>query len=65
MYYVRLLLLYLSVTCLLFLLIGLIRPWVMLWWEDVQNRRKVIKVYGLLATIFYVGYWLLYYIEKL
>jgi hypothetical protein len=62
MYYVRLLLLYLSITCIAFLFFGLIKPWMMLWWEDVQNRRKVIKVYGLLAVIFYFAYWVLYFI---
>ena len=36
--------------------IGLIRPWAMLWWEDVQNRLKVIKVYGSLAIVFGVVY---------
>ncbi|MFZ6000744.1 MAG: hypothetical protein ACOYW3_09560 [Bacteroidota bacterium] len=62
MYYVRLLLLYMSVACLIFLAVGLFRPWIMLWWEDVQNRRKVIKLYGLMAIIFYFAYWLLYFI---
>lgn len=61
-YYVRLLLYYLSLTSLGFLLIGLWRPWVMLWWEDMQNRRKVIKVYGVLAAVFYVAYWILYFL---
>lgn len=62
MSYVRLLLYYLSFTCLAFLVIGLWKPWIMLWWEDLQNRRKVIKVYGTLAAIFYVAYWILYLI---
>lgn len=64
MYYVRLLLLYLSGTALLFLIMGLIRPWLMLWWEDVQNRRKVLKVYGSMALIFYIFYWALYFVIK-
>ncbi|HNP18374.1 MAG TPA: hypothetical protein PKL31_08080 [Fulvivirga sp.] len=37
-----------------FLVIGLYRPWVMLWWEDRQNRKKVIKVYGAAAILFYL-----------
>lgn len=49
--------LYLSFTSLGFLLIGLYKPWIMLWWEDVQNRRKVIKVYGLVALISYAIFW--------
>jgi hypothetical protein len=44
--------------------LGLFKPWIMLWWEDVQNRRKVIKIYGLLSVIFYFAYWILFYIEQ-
>jgi len=62
MYYVRLLLLFLSYTCLVFLLIGLYKPWVMLWWEDTQNRKKIIQVYGLLAVIFFAAYEVLGYL---
>jgi hypothetical protein len=53
---VEVFLLLLTVTCLVFLGIGLYRPWVMLWWEDVQNRRKVLKIYGLLSVIFFLAY---------
>ena len=53
---VRLLCLFICYASLLFLGLGLIQPWMMLWWEDVQNRRKVIKVYGTVAVIFYVIY---------
>ena len=56
MHSVRLLLLFLVATCALFLAVGLIRPWTMLWWEDVQNRKKVIQVYGSLTALFYAGY---------
>lgn len=49
---------YVCVTSLLFLVLGLYKPWVMLWWEDVQNRRKVIKLYGSISGITYVAYWL-------
>lgn len=31
----------------------------MLWWEDVQNRKKVIKLYGGVAVLFFVIYLLL------
>lgn len=57
--YVRLLMLLIALTALLFLLLGLIRPWMMLWWEDVQNRLKVIKLYGSIAAVFFLIYWLL------
>lgn len=57
MLYVELLILFLAITCTLFLFIGLIKPWAMLWWEDVQNRGKVIKVYGTLAIVFGLVYY--------
>jgi hypothetical protein len=50
-----------AAASLIFLAIGLFRPWAMLWWEDVQNRRKVIKVYGTVALICYAVYWILYF----
>jgi len=31
----------------------------MLWWEDISNRKKVIKVYGSIAILFYAVYWVL------
>jgi hypothetical protein len=49
--------LYVSVTSLIFLVIGLYKPWIMLWWEDTQNRRKVIKVYGIVALVSYAIRW--------
>jgi hypothetical protein len=51
MRFVQQLFLYVSFTALIFLLIGLYKPWVMLWWEDVQNRRKVLKIYGAVAVV--------------
>ena len=48
--------LYVSFTAFIFLLIGRYRPWVMLWWEDVQNRRKIFKVYGTVGVVSLVLY---------
>ncbi len=59
MYYVRLLILYLGLAGALFLLIGLYKPWAVLWWEDTQNRKKVIQVYGTLTLIFFIAYYVL------
>ena len=56
MHSVRLFCLLLSVVCLVFMVIGLFKPWLLLWWEDVQNRRKIIGVYGTLAGVFYLAY---------
>lgn len=38
--------LYLSLVSFICLIIGLFKPWMMLWWEDRQNRKKILKVYG-------------------
>jgi len=59
MHYVRLLTLYLGLASALFLIIGLYQPWAVLWWEDIQNRKKVIQVYGVLALIFFIAYYVL------
>lgn len=53
---VRLFFLLLSLASLLFMVLGLFKPWLLLWWEDVQNRRKVIKVYGTIALFGYAVY---------
>jgi hypothetical protein len=52
MYYVQLLFLLISLTSFLFMILGLIKPWMMLWWEDVQNRKKVIQLYGTTGLLF-------------
>lgn len=49
----------LAVMSFVFLVIGLFKPWVMLWWEDTQNRKKVIKLYGISGILFYAIYRLL------
>jgi hypothetical protein len=59
MYYVRLLILLVSITSFACMLMGLIKPWMLLWWEDVQNRRKVIKLYGSTGLLFLIVYWIL------
>lgn len=56
---VRLFFLLMSLASLMFMVAGLFKPWLLLWWEDVQNRRKVIKVYGSAALISYVAYLIL------
>ena len=40
-----------AVTSLLILLLGLIEPWWVLWFEATQNRLKVIKVYGTVGVL--------------
>jgi hypothetical protein len=58
MEFIQQLLFYISITSLVFLLMGLYKPWVMLWWEDVQNRRKVIRLYGSITVVSYFVGWL-------
>jgi hypothetical protein len=58
MHLVILLFKFLALTALIFLFMGMYKPWVMLWWEDVQNRKKVIKLYGSIAIVSYALYWL-------
>ncbi|RAW03107.1 hypothetical protein DQQ10_03145 [Pseudochryseolinea flava] len=55
------LLLVISVTAFVFMLIGLYKPWIMLWWEDVQNRRQVIKLYGSIALFACIVYCTTYF----
>jgi hypothetical protein len=43
-----------AIMSLLFLFFGLIKPWWLLWWEDTQNRLKVIKLYGGIAAVSYL-----------
>lgn len=57
-------LLYVSLVALTCMIIGLIRPWIMLWWEDVQNRKKVIRVYGTITLATFVIYRILLFIEQ-
>jgi len=51
-----------SLAALFCLAIGLFKPWTMLWWEDTQNRKKIIKVYGTAAIVSYALYWGLFLI---
>ena len=59
MEFVQRFLLYLSIAALVCLIIGLFKPWVMLWWEDKQNRKKVIMIYGTAAFVAYALYLIL------
>jgi hypothetical protein len=62
MEFVHRLLYYVAVTAVLFLLAGLYRPWIMLWWEDVQNRRKVLWLYGSIALITFALHGVTYFL---
>lgn len=46
--------LFLTITSLGLLIGGLFRPWAVLWWEDIQNRRKVFKVYGTMTLLAFI-----------
>lgn len=44
---------------LLLLVLGLWRPWVVLWWMASQNRLKVIQYYGSSLLVLLVLSWLI------
>jgi hypothetical protein len=48
-----------SLLSVLLMIAGFFKPWLLLWWKDIQRRRDVIKYYGTLAGISYFVYWLL------
>ncbi|NJM24438.1 MAG: hypothetical protein HC859_01840 [Bacteroidia bacterium] len=55
--FIVLLLFVLGWTAFVLLVAGLFKPWVVLWWEDVQNRKKVIQIYGtIMGGCFLLGY---------
>lgn len=35
---------------------GFFKPWVVLWWEPVQTRRRIIKLYGTVFVLTLVVY---------
>lgn len=55
-------LLFTCLTAVLFMLIGMIYPWAMVWWEDIQNRRRVLKIYGSIGVVTGMLYLLLHLI---
>jgi hypothetical protein len=40
------------------MLLGLISPWIVLWWMDHQNRLKVLKLYGSIFLVSGVAYYI-------
>ena len=38
------------------LLVGLYKPWIMLWWREKQNRRQVINLYGIIVLLSFFIY---------
>ncbi|MCU0419496.1 MAG: hypothetical protein MUC38_07540 [Cyclobacteriaceae bacterium] len=53
---IRLIFLLLAWASSFLLLLGLFKPWVVLWWEDTQHRMKVLNVYGVLCAVSWVVY---------
>jgi len=56
--FIRLFFVFLCITLAFALLLGLYKPWWVLWWEDVQNRKKVILVYGIGILLSWDAYWM-------
>ena len=59
MEFIQRIFLYLAFASLLFLIVGLYKPWVMLWWEHTQNRNKIIKIYGTPTVVTFAIYYIL------
>ncbi len=59
MEFIQRIFLYLAFASLLFLIVGLYKPWVMLWWEHTQNRKKIIKIYGSATVVTFAIYYIL------
>jgi hypothetical protein len=45
------------------MVVGFFRPWVALWWEPVQTRRKVIKLYGTVCVVAVILYVIMVYVS--
>ena len=41
--------------------VGLYKPWIVFWWSDFSNRKKVLMYYGVPALLF----WIIYSVLKL
>jgi hypothetical protein len=38
------------------MLFGFFKPWIVLWWEPVQTRRRVIRLYGTICLVALIVY---------
>lgn len=56
MHVIERLLLLMGWVMLLLMLIGMIKPWMLLWWRDVQHRYGVIQFYGTLSLACFLVY---------
>lgn len=45
-----------SILSILLLLTGLYKPWMVLWWRSSQNRRTVLRLYGLVFVVSVAGF---------
>lgn len=45
------------------MVVGFFRPWVALWWEPVQTRRKVIILYGTICVVAVILYVIMVYVS--
>jgi hypothetical protein len=59
MEFVAQVLLFSSYVTIALLLFGMYKPWVVVWWEDKQNRKKVILIYGVATAILLSGWWII------
>lgn len=57
---IRPLILVLSILFTILTFVGMYKPWIVFWWADFSNRKKVLAVYGSLALMC----WLLYLLKN-
>ena len=52
----ELILLIAGIVSSLLLITGLFKPYALLWWQEVQTRRMVIRLYGRIAIVCFTAY---------
>lgn len=48
-----------AVCSLIAIVVGLVKPWPVLWWRHTQNRKGVLALYGPVAACALAGYLLI------
>ena len=60
--FIRILILWTAIFSCFLVVIGFIRPTILLWWEDTQNRIKILKFYGISAVFLLLAYYITLFI---
>ncbi len=49
--FIQYLLLWTGLFSVFLVIVGLYKPTILLWWEDTQNRIRILRVYGISAIV--------------